>query len=387
MVICQSLALAALIALFGRDFIRRRAGLCYALAAALALGSAAGLWSGVIGELPAWCARWVTPILTKGALAMSLFFFVMFANAVPNGSAFMKRMMPIRGQLSIIASILAIGHGVALGRAQLEHALAGRLDGFIGAAALIVSLLLMGVMLPLFVTSFRRVRRRMKPGTWKKLQRGAYGFYALAFLHIILFNVKGARAGDAGSLVNVFAYGALFVSYAVLRGRKALEKKNPGRSNAREALAAAGAAAMAALALMVFAPAPAVPAMEPPMEVALAEPETAEETPAPARPAVARPAVAWTDGEYTGRGMGYNGQLKAAVTIENGEIAEICLKSTVDDEDYVDKIEARLIPAMLAAQSADVDAVSGATSSSEGLMAAVNEALEKAAAPAEEGES
>ena len=382
MVIGQSLALAALIVLFGRDFIRRRAGVCYALAAALALGSVAGLWSGAIGELPAWCARWVTPILTKGALAMSLFFFVMFANAVPNGSAFMKRVMPVRGELSIIASILAVGHGAALGRAQLEHALAGKLDGAAGAVAFAVSLLLMAVMLPLFVTSFKRIRRKMKPKAWKKLQRSAYGFYALAFLHIILFNVKGARAGDAGSLLNVFAYGALFVSYAVLRGRKALEKKNPGRSNAREALAAVGAAAMAALALVVFAPAPTVPAMEPPMDVALAEPETAEETPVPARPA-----VAWTDGEYTGRGMGYNGQLKAAVTIENGAIAEIRLKSTVDDEDYVDKIEARLIPAMLAAQSADVDAVSGATSTSDGLAAAVREALEKAAAPAEEGES
>ena len=374
MVICQSLALAALIVFPGRDLIRRRAGVCYALAAALALGSVAGLWSGAIGELPAWCARWVTPILTKGALAMALFFFVMFAGAVPNGSAFMKRVMPIRGQLSIIASILAIGHGVALGQAQLEHALAGRLDGALGVAALIVSLLLMAVMLPLFVTSFRRVRRRMKPGSWKKLQRWAYGFYALAFFHIILFNVKGARAGDTGAVVNVFVYGALFVSYAVLRGRKALEKKAPGRSNPREALAAAGAAAMAALALAVFAPTPAVPAMEPPLEVALAEPDAPEETRAPARPA-----AAWADGEYIGRGMGYNGQLKAAVTIENGAITEIRLKSTVDDEEYVDKIEAQLIPAMLAAQSAEVDAVSGATSSSDGLVAAVREALEKAA--------
>ena len=375
MVICQSLALAALIAWFGRDFIRKRLALCYAVAAALALASAAGLWSGVIGELPGWCARWVIPMFTKGALALALFFFVMFANAVPNGSPFMRRVMPVRGELSIIASILAIGHGAALGKAQLEHALAGRLDGALGAAAFIVSLLLMAVMLPLFVTSFRRIRRKMKPRAWKKLQRAAYAFYALACLHIILFNIKGARSGNAGALINVLAYGALFVTYAVMRGRKALEKKYPNRSNPREALAALGAAVMAALALLAMAPAPALP-VEPLEETALAEAEP-DSTPEPAPLPASLPAYA--DGEYTGRGMGYNGQMKVAVTIENGVIVDIRLKSVVDDEEYVDKIQATLIPAMLAAQSAQVDAVSGATSSSDGLMAAVGEALEKAA--------
>ena len=372
MVICQSLALAALIAWFGRDFIRKRLALCYAVAAALALASAAGLWSGVIGELPGRCGRWVIPMFTKGALALALFFFVMFANAVPNGSPFMKRVMPIRGELSIIASILAIGHGAALGKAQLEHALAGRLDGALGAAAFIVSLLLMAVMLPLFVTSFRRIRRKMKPRAWKKLQRAAYAFYALACLHIILFNIKGARSGNAGALINVLAYGALFVTYAVMRGRKALEKKYPNRSNPREAL---GAAVMAALALLAMAPAPALP-VEPMGETALAEAEPIiPEEPAPSPASL----PAYADGEYTGRGMGYNGQMKVAVTIENGVIVDIRLKSVVDDEEYVDKIQATLIPAMLAAQSAQVDAVSGATSSSDGLMAAVGEALEKAA--------
>ncbi len=375
MVICQSLALAALIVWFGRDFIRKRPALCYAVAAALALASVAGLWSGVIGELPGWFARWVIPMFTRGALALALFFFVMFANAVPNGSPFMKRVMPIRGELSIIASILAIGHGAALGKAQLEHALAGRLDGALGAAAFIVSLLLMAVMLPLFVTSFRRIRRKMKPRAWKKLQRAAYAFYALACLHIILFNIKGARGGNAGALINVLVYGGLFVTYAVMRGRKALEKKYPNRSNPREALAALGAAVMAALALLAMAPAPALP-VEPLEETALAEAEP-DSTPEPAPLPASLPAYA--DGEYTGRGMGYNGQMKAAVTIENGVIVDIRIKSVVDDQEYVDKIQATLIPAMLAAQSAQVDAVSGATSSSDGLMAAVGEALEKAA--------
>ncbi|MBQ8954465.1 MAG: ferric reductase-like transmembrane domain-containing protein, partial [Clostridia bacterium] len=262
MVICQSLALAALIVWLGRDFIKRRPGVCYGLASALALLSVSGLWSGAFGEWPAWCARFVIPIFTKGALAMSLFFFVMFANAVPNGSAFMKRVMPIRGELSIIASILAIGHGVALGKAQLLHALEGKLDGAAGALAFIVSLALLAVLLPLFVTSFKKIRRRMNPKAWKRLQRFAYGFYGLAFLHILLFNCRAARGGNTGAAVNVLAYGALFLTYAVMRGRKALEKKRPDRSNGREALAALGALALAGLVALVYLPAPA-PVLEP----------------------------------------------------------------------------------------------------------------------------
>ena len=383
MAICESLALAALIVGFGRDFIKGRRGLCYLAATALALLSVAGLWSGALGELPGWCQRYVTPLFTKGALAAALFFFVIFANAVPNGSAFMRHVMPIRGELSILASILAIGHGVALGKAQLLHALEGRLGGAVEIAAFSVSIILIAIMLPLFVTSFKRIRRKLPPKQWKKLQHSAYAFYALMFLHIVLFNIKSARGGNAGAIANVLIYGALFITYAVMRSRKALEKKNPTKSNAREALAACAAAAMAALLALVIVPAPtaAVDAIEP---AALAE---AENTPAgePAAPVeasvepIALPAAQYVDGEYTGKGMGYNGQIKVAVVIENGQIASVRLKSIVDDEEYVDLVEAKLLPAIVAAQSAEIDAVSGATSSSDGVLAAVIEALGKAA--------
>ena len=65
--------------------------------------------------------------------------------------------------------------------------------------------------------------------------------------------------------------------------------------------------------------------------------------------------------------------------IENGQIASVRLKSIVDDEEYVELVEAKLLPAIVAAQSAEIDAVSGATSSSDGVLAAVSEALGKAA--------
>ncbi|OOM80034.1 hypothetical protein CLOBL_10820 [Clostridium sp. BL-8] len=47
-------------------------------------------------------------------------------------------------------------------------------------------------MIPLFITSLRKVRPKMKGLQWKELQGWAYLFYLLAYVHIvfILLNYK-----------------------------------------------------------------------------------------------------------------------------------------------------------------------------------------------------
>lgn len=57
--------------------------------------------------------------------------------------------------------------------------------------------MMIAIMLPLFITSFKRVRRRMKPGNWKRLQRLAYVFYGLMYIHVLLLNLRGARTSAA----------------------------------------------------------------------------------------------------------------------------------------------------------------------------------------------
>lgn len=85
----------------------------------------------------------------------------------------------------------------------------------------------------------------------------------------------------------------------------------------------------------------------------------------------------YVDGTYTGRAYGYKSWIKVAVTIEGGKIKTIVVISEGDDEAYFDKATA-VIKGVLKKQSTDVDTVSGATYSSKGILAAIENALSKA---------
>jgi uncharacterized protein with FMN-binding domain/cell division protein FtsL len=93
-------------------------------------------------------------------------------------------------------------------------------------AAAICSVIMIVIMLPLFVTSFKSVRKRMNGKTWKKLQRFAYGFYALLYVHIMLLTVPYAIDGRSFYSLTVFVYSAIFISYLICRILKASAMKS-----------------------------------------------------------------------------------------------------------------------------------------------------------------
>lgn len=98
---------------------------------------------------------------------------------------------------------------------------------------------------------------------------------------------------------------------------------------------------------------------------------------APAVEAVAEPA-AYRDGVYTGTGTGFGGQMTVQVTVSGGKIADIQVLSSKDDSPYLQNACA-LLQNIIASQNTNVDAVSGATYSSAGLIEAVRNALANAA--------
>lgn len=81
------------------------------------------------------------------------------------------------------------------------------------------------------------------------------------------------------------------------------------------------------------------------------------------------------DGTYTGTGTGYRGETNVSVTVKNGTITSITVTSYRDDEQFFSRAESTVIQEILAGQTPDVDAVSGATYSSNGIMEAVADAL------------
>ncbi len=93
------------------------------------------------------------------------------------------------------------------------------------------------------------------------------------------------------------------------------------------------------------------------------------------------PSGAMKDGTYTGSGMGYNDDITVKVTVSGGKITDIAIVSSDDDEPYFTNARA-VIARILSSQTTNVDAVSGATYSSKGIMAAVSDALQKAVAAA-----
>lgn len=92
----------------------------------------------------------------------------------------------------------------------------------------------------------------------------------------------------------------------------------------------------------------------------------------------------YKDGTYTGSAQGFGGTIKVEVTIKNGKIKSIkVLSASGETKSYFDKAK-KLLNTMVKKQSTNVDAVSGATYSSNGIIKAVRNALAKAKADGSE---
>jgi DMSO/TMAO reductase YedYZ heme-binding membrane subunit len=86
---------------------------------------------------------------------------------------------------------------------------------------LIIGLIAFIIMIPLFITSLKKVRSKMKYVKWKKLQRWAYPFYVLTYIHIVLsiFN------DDELDIIKLSIYTIVFVSYFILKLIKTSNEK------------------------------------------------------------------------------------------------------------------------------------------------------------------
>ena len=86
----------------------------------------------------------------------------------------------------------------------------------------------------------------------------------------------------------------------------------------------------------------------------------------------------YQDGVYEGEAQGYGGTVAVELTIENGKFTDLTVVSAEkEDAAYFDAASS-LLDAILEEQSTDVDTVSGATFSSNGIIHATEDALRKA---------
>lgn len=222
MLLVISLIIVSLFIYFLKDSLKKHAGIYYIGAAVISIAVF------LIGFLPMplFLKNNILGIFAKGSLGTAMFVAVMYAGALPKGSKLIAPLMKIRGELSIIAAILVLCHNFTYGMTYFKML-------FIKPAALsatqltaaIISIILITIMLVLTVTSFQAVRKKMKAKKWKQLQRTAYVFYGLMYVHIMLINIPYARLGLGTYIANVVIYSIVFLGYAAMRIAKVVSVK------------------------------------------------------------------------------------------------------------------------------------------------------------------
>ena len=88
----------------------------------------------------------------------------------------------------------------------------------------------------------------------------------------------------------------------------------------------------------------------------------------------------YKDGTYYGTGSGFAGNLKVEVVISGGKISSIQIVETNDGSEYIQKASGVISQIRNAQSTNNIDTVSGATFSSNGIIKAVRNALSQAAA-------
>ena len=209
-----ALALSVLFAFALRKQIKRYAVSFYIVAIAMDVLFLSQVLFGVSREV----AVAVYPYLTRCLLGFALFAVVMFIGALPEGSKAQRALMPIRGELSIIAAILTIGHVAN----YLGAYLADILSGFVGMSAgmiasFVVSSLLIVLLAALTVTSFNAVKTRMDADAWKRLQKTAYAFFALTYVHLMLVLLPTVSSSGQRATFSIVVYSLVMAAYAALR--------------------------------------------------------------------------------------------------------------------------------------------------------------------------
>lgn len=471
-----ALALAVCFVCFCDKPLKKHPAVFYVSASVITIVVIALSQTEIIRSMPEFLRNYVIALFSKGSLAAALWCIVMWAGAFPNGSAPIKKIMPIRGELSIFAAAVTLSHVVTYGITYIKTLTNNiKLDRdptteFIFTC--IISIVLILIMLPLTVMSFKKIRKKMDAKLWKKIQRTAYLFYALIYAHIMVLYVPQAQRGMTDKYISIIIYSIVFIAYAAMRIRKALVKKNAEKSGMITAVCSASAVVLIALPVVFsYGKAPqrtqktttdnnsvssettTVPSLtsevsgqevvttaadtntadttdkksskdtttsgtgttdtttsgtgttttdkdettddetsdetsetettpaedEPENNEEQSEPEQQPEPePATEPPTEPEPVYIYNNGTYSGTAYGYAGDITVTITIENDVITSISASADGDDPEYYDYAMDYILPQIQQNMTADVDAYSGATYSSQGLMDAARQALSQA---------
>ncbi|MDR0370458.1 MAG: ferric reductase-like transmembrane domain-containing protein [Prevotellaceae bacterium] len=157
-----------------------------------------------------------------GTFGHPLLIIIMYIGALDPKKIFVKKLMSIRKELSIIVGFPVLTHSLIrvtnnfpnsvkfftnnadyLQNTKVVNELGAGISNF----SFILGIVMLAIFLPLWVTSFSSVHRRMGNKKWKKLQKWSYVLYATLFIHAVgiqaggMINPRGGTAKPAAETV------------------------------------------------------------------------------------------------------------------------------------------------------------------------------------------
>ena len=150
-----------------------------------------------------------------GVLGHPLLIIIMYMGALDPKIPFVKKLMSIRKELSIIVGFPVLTHSLVRVANNFttplqfftdkktylaNNPVASELGAGISSFSLVLGIVMLVIFIPLWITSFDSVRKRMGAAKWKKLQKWSYVLYATLFIHaagIAIGGMMNPRGGGA----------------------------------------------------------------------------------------------------------------------------------------------------------------------------------------------
>lgn len=148
-------------------------------------------------------------VINLGYVGFSFFLAVMFTGVVDKSNV-KKSLVATRAEMAILGTIFITVHGIKyiLFAIDFNFLFSAPLYFYIGVFSLVVAI-------PLFLTSFIEIRKKMNGKVWKRLHKLSYIFYLAVGLHLIL--IQNDR---------MFFYIGIFGTYLIFKVWTLLDRKN-----------------------------------------------------------------------------------------------------------------------------------------------------------------
>jgi DMSO/TMAO reductase YedYZ heme-binding membrane subunit len=193
----------------------------FALVAIPFVGRLLGIEMMNLGRIP-FLGSVLMDYIHAGTLGFPLLIIVMYTGALNPKNPVAKKLLSIRKELSVLSGFPILTHSLI----RVTNTFPRALDYFVGSPApatsatnawgaglsnfsFVLGVLMLALFLPLWITSFDFVRKRMGYVRWKKLQRWSYVLYAMLFIHAMgiqvgaALNPRGGRGSAASERPSV----------------------------------------------------------------------------------------------------------------------------------------------------------------------------------------